>query len=93
MDFKKEDIEEFIGLLQTAETFRPVVRLFLDTLKSYSEEIKEIPEAFSRWLVKNRIDSIKQYEAAGFSRNDAVLMTLDDIYGLRKANEILNNKK
>jgi len=87
MKITKDEIMELSELLSEAESFRPLVRMVLDALKSYSGELREIPEAMSRWFVENRIRAINQYKAAGFDQDDAILMTLDDIYGIRKLSD------
>lgn len=82
-----EDLNEIIEMLNEAEAIRPLVQGVITVLKSFSGELKDIPEAFSGWVVANRIRAIKQYEAAGFTRDDAILMTLDDMQRLQKGLE------
>ena len=90
MKITMEEIKDFSEILEEAESFRPLVEMILDALKSYSEEFKEIPEAFSRWVVDNRIKSIAQYKKAGFTKNDAIIMTLDDVFAVKKLYEKMN---
>jgi len=89
MKINKEDIPSLLELLKEAEELRSVIRLVIDLLKSFSSEFAELPEAISRWMVKNRIKSINQYVMAGFSESDAILMTLDDSQRLIKLQEKL----
>jgi hypothetical protein len=84
MKIKKEDLGELMEILAQADAFKPIARAILDVLKSLGEEIKEIPEAFVDYLVQRRIKSIAQYESAGFSRGEAIVMTLDDVKDLLK---------
>ena len=84
MKITKEEISEILEIVSHAEDFRPLVKQIIEILKSYSDELREIPEAIGKWIVERRITSIKQYEGAGFDRDDALLMTLDDIYAVRK---------
>ena len=88
MKITKEDLAGLVAILEQAEEFKPIVKLNLNTLGEYSEEIKSIPEAVSRWLVKNRIASIEQYRDAGFTKDDAILMTLDDSNRIQKASRL-----
>ena len=85
MKFDKLDFEQAVALLEEAEALRPIVRLFLDALKSYGSEIREIPEAMSDWLVKRTIKHVKTFEDAGFTRDEAILLTIDLKYSLREA--------
>ena len=82
-----EDLKKVEEMLNEAETIRPLVKQVILVLMSYSEELKMIPEAVSDWIVEKRIRAIKKYENAGFTRDDAILMTLDDIYATRKMGE------
>jgi len=93
MEITKEDISELLEIVGQAEDFRPLVKQVLEVLKSYSDELREIPDAICKWIVERRIASIEQYENAGFYRDDALLMTLDDIYAIRKMADRTARKK
>jgi hypothetical protein len=89
MKMTKEDLKDFVEMIEEAETFRPIIKLFIDALKSYSGEIREIPEMVRKWHVEQRIATIRQYEDAGFSSDAAITMTLDDIAAIKRlANKI-----
>ena len=79
MKMSVEDLKEIITILEDVESFRPLVKVIIDTLKSFSGELKDIPESIRKWTVENRIESIKQYITANFTREEAILMTLDDM--------------
>jgi hypothetical protein len=91
MKIDKDDIQEFAEILSEAESFRPIVDLAVDAIISFGPEIKKFVDAFSRGLVSNRIASVEQYVAAGFSRDDAIIMTLDDVFSVRKMTDKMNN--
>jgi len=82
--FNETDLSEILEVLGQAEEFRPIIRQVLDVLKSFSSEIQEIPNAILDWAVEQRIAAVKKYEEAGFSREEAILMTLDDALAQRK---------
>lgn len=84
MKLSKEDMKDFVEILSEAESFKPLVKVLIETIKSYGPEIEEIPKKLSQWLVKNRIESIKMYEDAGFNREDAITMTLDDVWAFKR---------
>jgi len=90
MKLSQEDLAEIMEVLKDAEQFRPLVRTVLDTIKSFGPEIEEIPKVCRSWIVKERIASIKQYRDAGFSKADAILMTLDDRAAMRRISESIN---
>ena len=75
---------ELAELMQKAEAFRPMVGMVVDAIISYGPELGKIAEAFRSGIVSNRIKSVAQYEDAGFSHDDAIAMTLDDVFAVRK---------
>ena len=81
------DLAELLDILNKADEFRPIVKKILDVLKSYGPEISEIPDALANWFVKNRIAAVKKYEDVGFSRDEAISMTLDDASAIRRIME------
>lgn len=87
---KEKELQELVEILSEAESFRPIVRQAVDFVKAFCPEIREIPEAFCEWLVKNRIKHVEMYEKAGFSRDDAITMTLDDVFAARRAGDRFN---
>lgn len=93
MKITKEDLQELLEFVDNAEEFRPVVRIFLNILKSYAGEFKEITEAIRHYIIENRIKTIEQYEKAGFKTDDAILMTLDGIMALKKTTAYSKNIK
>lgn len=93
MKITVDDIQELTELLKEAETFRPIINEIINVLKSYSNELKFIPNSINEWITQNRINTINQYKDAGFNHDDAILMTLDDIYSIQKLQHKINNKK
>ena len=92
MNITTREIEELVELLKEAESYRPGVRMILDAVKSYGPELAEIPEALGNWIVDNRIKHVKRYEDAGFSKQDAIDMTLDDVWAIRRVLRNNNSK-
>lgn len=90
--FNERDTSEILEVLGQVEEFRLIIRQVLDALKSLSPEIQEIPNAILDWAVKRRIASVKKYEEAGFSREEAILMTLDDTLAQRRMASIFKYK-
>ena len=91
-----ENFKNFVEILIKAKDFKPVIRLVLDTINDFGPEIEEIPKKISKWTVKNRIESVDMYQEAGFTKRDAILMTMDDAMAFRRITESFNksfNKK
>jgi len=93
MKITKEDLSAIAELLSDAETFRPLVKSVLDTIESFGPELKQLPERAMDWAVKHRIKTIGIYEKAGFSREDAITMTLDDVWAFKRMVQKVNTKK
>jgi len=88
---KSEDITTLLSYLDMAEEFRPLVRKILDTVSSYSTELKEAPEALLNWHTDMRIKNIESYKNNGFSHEEAILLTLDDVSAFKKARNYLKD--
>ena len=74
----KIDIEEIKELLESAEEFKPLVKLTIKVLNDFAVEFKETGIALNKWIVESRIRAIKHYEEAGFTKEEAMLLTIDD---------------
>lgn len=92
MEITKETLDQIEQILNQSEDFRPLIKLFSEKIKSFSGELSEVLNLASKWIVSNRIDAIRQYMTAGFEKDDAIIMTLDDIYGIKKLSERMNKK-
>ena len=84
MKLSKEDIQGIAELLGEAETFKPMVKNVLGVIKTYAVELDEPLKELQKWSIQCRIDSIQQYKDAGFSQQEAILLTLDGSQSLRK---------
>ena len=72
------NIEEIVGLLESADEFKPIVKLAVKVLNDFAVEFKETGIALNKWFVDSKIRAIKQYEEAGFTKEEAMLLTIDD---------------
>jgi hypothetical protein len=87
---KAEEMLGYVGLLDEAEQFKPILQKSIEVLKSYAGEFEEIIEDFIDYIRRNRIKSVRFYEGAGFTREESILMTMYDSQNIRK---LLNNIK
>jgi len=93
MKIGSEEISGIMELFENAEDFRPLVKKVLNVLTSFGPEIEGIPKKVSKWLVQNRIESVKMYKAAGFTTEQAVDMTMDDVMALKRAIRSIKTKE
>lgn len=93
MGLSKETLLEFLSLIEDAEEFRPLVKLTVEKVLSFGPEVKPLFEATGNYLIERRIDSIRKFEAAGFSREEAILLTLDQSVARNKLINMMSNSE
>jgi len=93
LKISKEDIAEILEVFDDAEAFRPVIKKVLDVLTSFGPEIEVLPKNISKWFVQNRIESVKAYMAVGFTTEQAIDMTMDDVMALKRAIRSIKTKE
>lgn len=88
MKITQETVRDIEELLETVEEFRPFVKAVVETVRSFGPELESLLCPMKDWLQKERIKAIKEYENAGFSREHAILLTIDSNIALEK---MINN--
>ena len=77
MKFGKDDLATLAVLLEMSDEIKPVVALVIEKGAEFAAELKAPIENFSTFIVDNRISAIKQIEDAGFTREEAIVITSD----------------
>ena len=81
---KNEEMNEYLSgllsIIDSAEELRPIVSSGLKLLRSFSSELKDITDDMRDYIIDSRIASIRRLEDAGFSREDAINITMDEWY-------------
>lgn len=73
-----ETIEAIVQLADNAEAVKPLAHKIVNGLKSFGPEISDILDSIGNYLIDRRAADVKRLEQVhGFSRTDAVTMTLD----------------
>ena len=85
MKVDQETIDGIMEIVEQVEDFRPIIKKAVEALMSLDPEIKAPIDAFICWSIEERIKHINLYIAAGFDKQDAIAMTLDDSSRLIKA--------
>ena len=62
--------------------------IFVEAFKDVVAGLAPLSAGEAAYMVENRIDQIKQYERAGFSHKDAIMMTFDSAAALRRMMEL-----
>lgn len=76
-------IENVLGLFNLIVESKPVVKIALDTLYLYKDEIKRIPEDINAWMVKEKIKTFNTFVYNGLTRKEALLLTMDNAQSLQ----------
>ena len=84
MKLNAKDLRDILEIIDEAEAFRPVIRKAIEALFSFSEEAKGIFEPVNEYFIERRIKTINRYQNAGFTKQEAILMTLDSQVALLK---------
>lgn len=93
MKIDKETIEEIANYLSLADSVRPIVKDAMEKVYSFGPEIYELMEKIVLGMADIRIASIKKYKDAGFSHEDALLMTCDYFWQMKSLSNRQAKKK
>jgi len=90
----KEYIEALLEIAQSAEEFKPAVSQTIKAVQSYGPEIYGFMERFCQSNVDLKAMCVKRYiEQHGFTREEAILMTLDQWSAFAKGMQKSQTKK
>jgi len=84
------EISEIVELVERAEELKPVVAEIIKAVKSYGPELFDLMSGLAIGSVDIRVACVKRFEELGFTRQDAIAMTMDQWYQFSKS---LNNTK
>ena len=93
MKFTQKELDSALALLNDYENIKPLVKKGIEVVEELCKEFKDPINKLSDFFVHRRIRSVELYAKAGFSRKDAILMTMDDMNGLKKLTENMDKKK
>jgi hypothetical protein len=85
---KPGDIKDIIEILGAAEEFRPLVKAVLDVIRSYEPELGEVRDMFKSvgaGMIESRVKSIEKYEELGCTREEALLLVIDQRVAIETA--------
>lgn len=81
----KEQVAAVLELVSQAEAFRPVVQEAIKAVKSYGPEIYDFAEGITLGSCELRAKAVRKYEELGFTRQEAILLTIDQSVAMREA--------
>lgn len=77
MEFKAEDLKEIIQIIEIADEFVPIVKKGVEKSNTLLREFRPLIDNFVDYIADSKIKMINKYLDSGFSRDEAILMTLD----------------
>lgn len=86
-----EEIAKILAVADELDELKPSVVRIIQHVASYGPELSDFLEKMSFGLVDIKMKTIKRYEDGGFTRQEAIILTLSDIKGAMEA--MKNNKK
>lgn len=90
MELKIEDLKEIMQIIETADEFVPVVKVAVEKSNNLLSELRPLLDNFIDYLSDSKIKMVNKYVDNGFTKGEAILMTLDPWTAFRNS---LNNAK
>lgn len=90
MKLPQEDIKELLNYVSLADDFKPVFKEILKILESYGSELNVVIKNISKTLADNKIEIIRYYQDAGFTKEEAILLTINSGHALTKTLSNIN---
>lgn len=79
------EVSEMIQIAQEVAVFKPVVAKVLEGVKEYKEEYRQIADFILTETVSARSKLFKGFLAEGFSREEAMTLTIATVQEMAKA--------
>ena len=81
-----KDPSQILELVQLAKTFKPMISESLDgILDDYGPELGKVVTRLRTFITEETIASVRQYEQAGFSTEQAIQLSLNTKLALEEA--------
>lgn len=77
MEFKIEDIKKIMQIIEAADEFVPVVKVAVEKSNNLLSELRPLLDNFIDYIVDSKIKMVNKYVDNGFTKDEAILMTLD----------------
>jgi hypothetical protein len=81
------NLEEFIKILEEPESLQPIVNQAKKVIDLYAPEINSIMDRALMAICESKVKVIRYYESEGFTKDDALLLVMDQWYGIARAME------
>lgn len=93
MKINKDDLQEFIKILDGLDELRPAIRELLAKGVDVLKELKPHIEELGDWLRARNVTAFQFYTANGMTREEALLLVIDSNASLTRAINRINTKQ
>ncbi len=87
------EAKEILELMELEAEFRPVFKRGLEIIRSYGPDLNELVLNMSIAIAENKMAVIGKYEAAGFSREEAIMLVQDEWFAIARGAKAIGNGK
>jgi hypothetical protein len=84
---------EILEIVTALDEFTKVIKTVRPTIIDFGNEIKPIIESFSNTLVDFNVNAITRYREHGFTKEEAILLTLNTKFSIMEAFKNMDNTK
>ena len=93
MKITSKDVKEWMECLELAEDLKPVLKNTIEKLVGFGPELKTVFSALCGGMADLRIEIVQKFEDAGFSREEAIYLTMDEWWGFRRLSSEKKEKR
>lgn len=88
-----QSIPAALEFLTELKEFRPMILQIVNEIEKYGPDIHQILNKMSLSMVDIKAAMIKKYQKEGFTRKEAILLTIDSATALQKAFSVKSSSK
>ena len=85
MKIDQDVIDTIMSMVEMSENFKPVVSSVVDTIQEHSKILKPLIDSLIDYTIESKIKTIEAFQNAGFTKQEAILLSIDQSATLSKA--------
>lgn len=86
-------VKEILEMMEAEAEFRPVIKKGLEIIKSYGPDLKDLFRGIILGTVDLKIEAIAKCESAGFTREEAIFLVMDEWFAVARNAKISKSAK
>jgi hypothetical protein len=89
----EEDLKQIRGYFELAKSFAPLADEALEVVFAYGSTLRKLMDSIVDYQIFRTTLTIKQFEALGMSREEAIMLTINNKVGLQEAIDQWKNSR